>query len=361
MDKINNATILDFYDLCNINKEAEILRPYLKNIPNFVRDMGELGISKTASLKDFAIIINKQPRFPIDSKANTWLSKIAYDYTKNRLPYTARDMVAFNLKKAADVYDLDFPDLKPENEYPNNIYTGEKNILANIREEKEKEKIAHDTEISRSFAIEIGGNKMFPLNTKEQVEFAKISFSKQYKKIRDPKKRHEMAQSIFEKCAELNLDIKDSEVAKYAGKEYSSFLPMRIGIRKRMLSKRASQVLTNLFNNKDQFEPTHFAVLLSEFDKQAGLDKFYNESINDAYYSVFCDPSISKMGYAFDTKYGTITEKELEKIAESEELSKTFDNEFIEKFKNDSATVFNKLGNEDKNSIIQLIQSSNIL
>lgn len=358
---INKATILDFYDHMKVGKHAELLKPLIKEIPDFVIEMDKVAISEQASQDDYAIIINGEPKFPIDSRPNTWLSKIAFDKTKDKLLPTARDITAYFIKKAAASYGLNFPDLIPKRAHSSNIYHGEENILEIIQEDVEKQAVVQQQELDKSFAVELNGRKMFPINSKEQVSHAKEAFDKDYKKL-PYNKRHEMAQSIFEKCAEFEIGLKDSYIAKYAGNNFSIFLPLQIKTRKKLLNKKAAGFLQSLYDKKHIWGPSKFAMVLYTFDKEAGLIKHYNLAISDAFISVFSDPSVEKLAFTFDTKYGKVTENILNKIAqEQEKIAKFFGEEFAAEFKSSPVSTFNTLNNSEKNVVIDIIRTEKIL
>ena len=353
-----NALVLDFFDMQKVGELGYFRDQLLSgNLPDFVK---EATLDYPSKADEFAIILNGVPKFPIDNPANTYLSKVAFEINKDKLSPTAQDVVAFWITKAAEVYGLDF-DLQPKNSYSTNKFYREPDVLANLRKESIEKQAKAEKEVEKSYALDVNGNKMFPLNDREQVEQAKVAFEKGYKRL-PPIKRHEMAQRIFDKCAEMNIDVKGSPIMAYAGTEFSPFLSQRLNIRKKYLNKRASRVLENLYDNKDRFGPMGFAKILYEFDKAANLNKLGTSIIPDAYYTVFADPSsIDKVSFRLNTEYGVVTAEKLQKLANSEKLGNLFGDEFTEEFSSSPVQTFSSLPDEEKSILIDVMRYEGVL
>lgn len=190
----------------------------------------------------------------------------------------------------------------------------------------------------------------YPLDSYEQVKTASVYFDEWYKRM-DPADRHEFAVNMTKRASELG--IKFSETAqKYGSETYAPEPEIKIAMDSRrtvLLGKdNALAVLDKLAEAQPELPPELFCETLSQFDKAAGLDAYYDSDVLDPYFSTY---GFEKQA-TFSETLGNITvnEPDLEHLANKRLglVKGTFTEELAEEFRKDPIGIYKSLPVEQR-------------
>jgi len=238
--------------------------------PDYVLDANPNGMSKEASekLPDtlFADRVNR--RYPIDSKASTWLSAAYFAKTAQDDNYSSglmRKIVEKTIKLAADRYGI----RKDVDE------------VMDLMSRKPAEKKAADDESNYGWPSE----KKYPMFDEHGVKMANSYFAENCFNY-PPEMRRTIAERIFQKCAEYGVEANDT-VRREAGQGFN--LREDVGVelmdRVKMASHtspevagamaKAASALMLMPMSGYQANMQKFASLLDSFDEAMGFDDQY--------------------------------------------------------------------------------------
>lgn len=179
-------------DITDDRLHTTLLQVYkTASAPDYVGDSSPMDKEAAAKLPDalFADRVNR--RYPIDSKANTWLSAAYFAKTAEEDQYSSaamKDLVERTIKLAADKYGI----RKDVDE-----------AMEKIRA-KPAVKTAADDESNYGWPSE----KKYPMFDERGVKLANSYFAENCFNY-PPKMRKEIATRIFQKCAEYGIEAND--------------------------------------------------------------------------------------------------------------------------------------------------------
>lgn len=236
--------------------------------PDYVLDTPPLSKEAAAQLSDhmFADRINR--RYPINSKANTWLSAAYFAKTAGADNYSSETMKNFvetSIKLAADTYgireDVDA-------------------VMATLRA-KPIEKKASENDDNYGWPAE----HKYPMFDEHGVKLA-CSYFKENAFNYPPEMRKEIATRIFKKCAEYGIEANDT-VRQESGNGFNLREDVGIELVDRVkmashenpeaagaLAKATSTLMTMPMSNY-QANLQKFASLLDSFDEAMGFADQY--------------------------------------------------------------------------------------
>jgi len=273
-------------------------------VPEYVLDANPNDMTKaaTAKLPDalFADRVNR--RYPIDSKASTWLSAAYFAKTASGDAYSSealRGLVRDTIKLAADKYGI----RKDVDEAMEALSRGP------------AEKKAADDESNYGWPSE----KKYPMFDEHGVKMANSYFAENCFNY-PPAMRRTIAERIFQKCAEYGVEANDV-VRREAGQGFN--LREDVGVelvdRVKMASHDspelasalagAAQAMLEMPMDRYQGSLAKFAALLDRFDEETGfadrygvrfrspMEIFHGRNIKEA--SDFLDDSVQLGGDLF--------------------------------------------------------------
>lgn len=354
--------ILDYTD----DNGKELFTDICRNVPNLYKTASIVDAEQSARLtqgEHALIAITKEgsvlKKFPINDAANTWLSCQYFEKTAHRLPVAARTITATQLKLACTIHDVT-PTAQVTKLASASVHTNRYN------EAKDMQKTAsHITtepvEPDNSKHFYALGNR-YPMPDASYVKQASNYFEQYEREFHDAEDRHVFAANVLARAEELSVDLDNKEkLSKYAGEEYGDLLESQLKLRQELLWHKPEMAasLDKLAANKSGTEPLVFAKVLNSFDKHAGLSKYHGRAIADAYQSTF-ERRFTKTasGYSWeDESTGlTITEKELEKVAD-EKYSKIkgyFGSSVADQLKKHAVSIFESLPINAKEVIVKI-------
>ncbi len=368
MEKIA-ALKLDF------NDEPEFLKtlyPSIDEIPNFIKAASADG----AEDHEYALILEdggyQFKKFATHDAGNTALSIMYFLKNYEVLSEDSIKTASDNLIYAAGRYKLKVPEqLKELAKYVTDkgipVVTREKHWMPidNLKpvDDISTGKVERNLENNPKTKIDAlnkGSEKKasfekvamlldkYPVKDAVQAKMADDYFNEYWREF-DPADR----QAYCTKLASLMVDyfMKPSEkVAEYTHQQYSHNFEQNLNVRKNFLPEDMHEVIDVIGSNKDQVKPETLASALTDFDKMAGLDKFWDSRIKDPYATVFGPQEKIANDWNYNEDGSYISESDLRILANTRigNVKKQFGHDFAFKFKKNPKKEFESLDKDMK-------------
>jgi hypothetical protein len=348
--------VFDYYD--DILREGLTKLASAKDVTAF-QDTVLLDPDDLEKLSDnkFAIVFltkhaNRVRKYPVIDSGNTWLSAQYFDMNCQRMPPAAQQIAAYHIKTAAQKYNVAISD--------NIQKLGSGSKSSNYFDESLNQEFVvgkeHDLP-TKDFALNTGDIHKYAMPTVDHVTLAAAHFNKYAEKY-EPRTRRDLAKNIVKRAADLKCDVSNFDaISKYGYANYNPRLRDYLEFRKEHLAEdqKGREVLDKMAAYIKSISPDEFATHLEEFDKRAGLTKFYDNGIPDAYESTFkvaSDGSDDIIHEVDDDNIGT--GKEIKAVAQNPVLLKYLGKSFTEEFQKDPINIFESLPKTEKVIIIQI-------
>lgn len=243
---------------------------------------------------DFALIIKEGRsvlrKYPLCNKKTAAISRIFLDAHKSDIPETLYKLASDNITRFLTRGDILNNEITTQELFAREKQAG----LA--RAESDKAALSDS-----DFALVIktaaaAKTRLYPINNENNCKLASEYFSKNLKAI-PLHLRHEFARSIVVKCAQSGFSpsIITSDIRSYCNNRLNPDFDIEIDIRKdKLASAKAREALDVLKTSTERHSLQKIANLLYKFDKEFGLDKYYNKSFSDAYRAVFDNAALTK-------------------------------------------------------------------
>jgi hypothetical protein len=283
-----NKLFSGVYDLVD-----EIIQGNVEKVAEVADELGpeyretyipSLEDSAARDSEDFALtiyhgthgVLNK---FACYNKTLTALNIKMLEKNAGFLPDEVVKIAATNLKKAADYYEIDFPEkLSPF--LSEKLGTNFLNI-SSINQTAYHEKIAKDRDVKKEYALK--KKKKYPIHTKGHCKKASSYFETYYRDLNIPD-RVEFAKNLNEKLAEFGMPC-NSIIEKYAflnPEQVNPDLHLHLKSRKSMTHDAEAQSLLDQLQEKiGEWSPIKLATVLHKIDEKAGLHNYYGRNIED--------------------------------------------------------------------------------
>ena len=359
--------IIDFTD----DIDRSILKLAAMSAPAHIKVAHILTAEEREALStdQFALVMRTKEaqvlkKFPTTDEANTWLSCQYFEKTSSQLPLGAQKIAASNLKRACAVYNIQSTpciDKLASQEVSGNKY----DEIKSYKEDKMNSKTASVAEVKEDgsqhfYAL---GNK-YPMPTPEYVKKAAAYFNTHHKEFMNVEDRNSFAGHVMARAKELEVALEkqaEATLSKYAGSNYGDSVDKHLRVRSELLESKPEmqQSLAKLASHKSTTEPSVFAKALYEFDKKAGLSKYYDSYLADAFKTTFSD-SMSKTASAYhweDDQSGmSIRGGELEKAAEEkhDKIKSYFGSTLADSLKKHAVAIFESLPVDAKLTIAKI-------
>lgn len=332
-----------------------------------------LSAEDLASIPDnqFGIIVltklgERIRKFPLTDDGNVWLSSEYFDHTHTKLSSAQRVIAATHIKRACDAHDIP-PATAVMNfaadEAPTNIVE-EDSIPAWLHNGAEAEltksaaldfdTVIHVPDGCYALSFEQDGEYInkYAMPDKHHVKVAADYFSEHVLDF-SPEHRHMYAQNVVKRAEDLSVDVSDNAaLQKWAGEDWNNKINWHLEQRKSLLSTdEEKETLEKLAGEMPSVEPEVFAQALGYFDKQAGIDKYYDRAIADPYAAAL---GLEKTGWSQEIDDDTLTAAELNKIAGSDKIKSHFGESFRDQFKKHAIQIFESLPKPEQIVIKQI-------
>ena len=363
--------IIDFVD----DTDRSLLKLAAADAPERVKTAKILTHEERELLgaEQFALVMHTKEaqvlkKFPTTDEANTWLSCRYFEKTAEQLPFVAQKIAATNLRRACLIYGLEVsPTLGKlaSPEVTGNRYHETKSM---------KEDQAHTKSVKTASYTEDGSKhfyalgEKYPMPTADYVKKAASYFVSHHKEFSDAEDRATFAYHVSQRAKELeaSLDkVASDTLATYAGSSYGDSVSTQIRIRQDLIQGKSdlTQALSKLAAHKDSTDPEVFAKALHMFDKKAGLTRYYDGYIADAFKATFGKfNKVAAHGYRWeDTQSGlSLSEEQLCKVAEEkyEKIKTYFGSTLADSLKKHGVAIFESLPIDAKTTIAKIAKGT---
>lgn len=352
MFKLANQ-IIDIHD--DITREG--MKKVAKINPN-ITVMSEADHSNLDGTEFALSVITKEAnvlnKFPLTDHDSTWLSNQYFDMNHRKLPVEAQKTAAYHIKKACERFSVD-PSVAVAGMAPTSVKS---NLY--VEGDTPSVKVASVKEIDMSdFAQveKIAGNytsAQYIMSTPARVKLAEQYFNEYHKKM-PLEVRTGYAQSIQKRAHDLGMQKCAGTVGVYASDHYSAHLDAHLQKRASLLETKPvmRQFLKKMAGIKSSLSPKEFAQTLYAFDKRAGLDKYYDGYLTNAYETTLGLENPSPK-YLYKTAKASITGDELKQLvhAKADKLSSYFGKQVVDEMKKYPQTVFDSLPMDHKEIVV---------
>jgi hypothetical protein len=116
-------------------------------------------------------------------------------------------------------------------------------------------------------------------------------------------------------------------------------------------------LLDDMLEKHASIKPEVFAVMLENFDKQSGLDKYWEQGLGDPYWSTFGMQKTA--AWSFQHGNERVTEDDLRKLATQgkHHIRDRFNDEIADEFQRDPVGIFESLPLDSKRIIMRVCAS----
>jgi hypothetical protein len=365
--------VIDFYD----DPDHGCLR-------KFASELDEWGSCEILSPEehqglsddDFALVVltkhaNVLRKFPIHDDGHIKMAALYFDQNHTKLSAVEKVTAATHIREACDAHGIECPEsvakLAADGAFNNVVSEGaespwQRQLVKQAAEELTKTASAeinarmempdghyalvleHDGDTVRKYAMPDG----------DHVKIASAYFDK-YAMDLSPPHRHMFATNVMRRAGELEIDLGNTDhLQKWASTQWNSQIDYYLEQRKGLLprNEEACDVLDKLASMTDETDPVTFAQALHAFDKETGLDRYYDKGVTDPWNSSMAAEKTA--GWSEEIDGEMLTSSDLQKAAQSDKLRSHFGSTFRDQFKKHAVDVFNSLPDPDKVVIKQI-------
>jgi hypothetical protein len=364
--------VVDFYDDADYG--------CLKKVAHATRygDMHVLTPEEHASLSDdsFGLIVltknaNVVRKFPIHDEGHIYLSAQYFDQNHTKLSAVEKVTAATHIREACDAYDIEAPasvaKYAEDGSFSNVVSEGSEPKWFRHVKESAAEELSKTASVEinarlslpdEQYALVLTGDgetiRKYAMPDKDHVKIASAYFKK-YAMDLAPTHRHMFAKNVMRRAVELDTDVGDfSHLVKWASPKYNENVDAYLEQRKSLIPRdeAAQAVLDKLASQRDTADPITFAEALHMFDKQAGIDKYYDRGVTDPWASTLGIEK--KANWSTEVDGDTVTSDDLMRVASSDKFRSHFGETFQGQFKKHAVSVFESLPTPEKVIIKQM-------
>lgn len=334
---------LDIYD----DPELDVIIG--EDIPDFVK---ESEIKSKQDYDRFAFKIIKEadtvnPKMPISDRASTWLSKKYFDKAKDKLTKEAKSVIKPRLFSACERYHIDYDDnseIEKRASQNDNAMIKESNLIK--EENKNNETFSH-------FLLD----GEYPAENEDHLKEAEQYFD-EYKNHFELDEKREFCENLTKRANELNYEINDNRIYKFASSNSNLSDSFKIGMsaRKEIVDEESEKALDAIMEKKAEIPNKILLELVEEFDKEAGLEEKWGREIPEPDLTVNGhDKDINKVASSITYNGKNITREDIRNIPR-EKLEEYFGDEQIDELYNTPTDVFYALPDPHKEIIADLVK-----
>lgn len=363
--------IIDFID----DVDRTLFKVAAASAPQELRTAKILSSEDRELLPDenFALVLHTKEahqlkKFPITDQANTWLSCQYFEKTSEQLPFVAQKVAATNLKRACLVYGLPVSsgiDKLASSEIYGNRYDEMKNMKEDSHHSRTPQFQSLESDGSEHF-FALG--ERYPMPNEDLVKRAASYFKDHYREFADAEDRATYASNVLARADELGVTLEKTAgtlLQTYSSESYGDSVDAQIRMRSDLLSHKPemSHALAKLAQHRQTTEAPVFAKALYLFDKKAGLTKYYDGYLSDAFKSTFGSfNKTASAGYRWeDEQSGSSIDGELLSQAAEDKYEKIktyFGSTLADSFKKHAVAIFDSLPLDAKTTIVKIAKGT---
>ena len=212
----------------------------------------------------------------------------------------------------------------------------------------------------------------YPIDSYAQVKAASAYFGEHYK-LFAPEERREYAVNLMKQASAMAIDVPDI-ARKYGAQGLAPEFEIKIAFDARRSELQAYPDVLRVLDAVEDviltqggaklaslaLHPVEACALLSEFDKDTGLNRSYDKTIPDPYLSIFGEKTASKAAWSDIIGNDMITYSDLKRLAHvgTHTVRDTFGEDFQEEFRKDPIGVYESLPRDQKKMVIHMAQGT---
>ncbi len=191
----------------------------------------------------------------------------------------------------------------------------------------------------------------YPLDSHEQVKQASAYFEEYWRQFA-PQHRREYCQNLVKRASVLGVPVPE-QVQVYGGNGYASHAELEVAIASRrsaLVNEDHIDLLDKVAEARVGLSADDFALVLSEFDKFAGLDQHYDGEVPDPYRFIFAKVAEDDSDESFVIGNDIVYSCQLKQLAASpcKTLQDRFGADFVKEYKKDPVAIFRSLPTDQK-------------
>lgn len=352
--------VIDFAD----DAGKALLKDIAASTPDFVKTAVAMTPETRQSLDpaQFALVMRTKEahelkKFPINDKANTWMSCAYFQKTAEQLPYVAQKVAATNLRRACTIYGIEVPELISKTA-SDAVTTNRYDEVLSRHEDQQKVSITKTASDGSEHFYALG--ERYPMPSPEFVKKAAAYFQHYHREFATAEDRHEFASNVLARAKELGVEFEDTGLRKYASSAYGDSVKQHLRIRAEYAAKNPeyAEAYVKLASKIDDVDAETFAKTLNLLDKKAGMDRYYDSKISDAFSATFGNSFEKQAGYRWEDESSglSIDGKELKKMAEQkhDRVKALFGPSLADEMKKHAVEIFESLPKDAKETIVRL-------
>lgn len=213
-----------------------------------------------------------------------------------------------------------------------------------------------ERETGDHFAMTKEGSGQYPIDTADQVQRACSYFAKHASAF-EPFERRTYCRNVNLRAQDLGLGVPE-QIAKYGSATMAKDAGVQIYRRQRHFRSGTSEhsLLEEMREKCASIRPEVMAVALERFDRESGLDKLWDNGLDDPYFSMFGIDKIAE--WSFVDGNDTLTEERLKLCAKKckDQIKDLFDEDVADEFAKNPQQIFDSLPLDSKRIIMRVGQ-----
>jgi hypothetical protein len=357
--------IIDFTD----DTDKSILKLAAASAPEHIKTAKILTAEEREALSpdQFALVMRTKEaqvlkKFPTIDEANTWLSCQYFEKTSQCLPHTAQKIAAANLKRACAIYNIKSTpsiDKLASTDVSGNRY----DEIKSYKEDKMNVKVASVVQVKPDGSQHFYAlGEKYPMPTPDYVKKAAAYFNVHHRDFIDAEDRYTFAGHVKARAKELEVALEkqaEETLSKYVGNGYGDSVDKFIRVRGELLEHKPElkASLAKLASHKSTTEPEVFAKALYEFDKKAGISKYYDSYLADAFKTTFINTKVaSAYSWEDDQSGSRLSGSALEKAVDEkhDKIKSYFGETLANSLKKHAVAIFDSLPIDAKITIAKI-------
>lgn len=202
----------------------------------------------------------------------------------------------------------------------------------------------------------------YPLDSFSQVQSA-VGYFDEYFSSFSPEERREYAQNTVKCAAALDIPVSEA-MQKYASNDYAprGEIKMALDSRRALIDKQGMSILNILQEKTAEVSPEIFCATLREFDRERGLEAYYDRDVFDPYFSTYgAKTATVRDNWSYIDGNVYLSAAELKQVVKTRvpSIVQTFGEKFMDEFRKDPITIFESLPRDQKRMIASMTVDNN--
>lgn len=364
--------VIDAYD----DKGLSVLKQSLQNDANraeMTKVASRVSLMtpvEVKSLRDeqFALkVMTKQGsvyrKFPLNSPEQVWLSSHYFTKTAGCMPKMAQAVAACSIHHSARVFNVPvdemFSKIASMYNFGTNLWVEGVDFpvkTAGLHEDEDVDEMFRKTD-SRYWGLSEGDNKKYWLGSQDHVKVASAYLDKHARSF-TPRQRHEFANRVAARAWENGQSdvLNSGGVCKFAGVGFGKRFEPELERRIDLVSRKGydPKHYGDLYKKASALGPARTASIMGVLDNAYGIEKYYDESLDDNYTSTYGGYQTKKAEASLEIGDENVTVSQLRTIPE-QVFKKSFGLSAWNEFKRDPISITASMPRTEQELIANMI------